>query len=379
MAGPGMVTDWCKGFEGGIGRVSRRPARPPTLGPGPAARKEPALPCDRGGRPRSLIPAAVFALLVLAPALACSQRAGRGIDREPGLAAGDHEFVLRHDGRRRTWLVHVPRGQGRAALPVVLAFHGGGGHAANFQGYAELDRLADRERFLVVYPNGTGPLPARLLTWNAGDGCCGYARENAVDDVGFAVAVVEDLARRTPIDRGRVYATGHSNGAILAHRLAAERPDVVAAIAPVAGALDLARFAPSRGVPVLQVHSVDDPRALYAGGLGPPFPGTNARVFHQPVQAGLDRWVAANGCRRGPDTLAVRRSVATSGASQSALLLAWGECRGGAEVRHWKLSGSGHGWPGEAQPAGGEALAGPQTTLIRAADEAWAFLSRFRR
>lgn len=225
------------------------------------------------------------------------------------LAAGNHEFALRHGGRVRTYIVHVPK-RTLEQPPVILAFHGGGGNAAGFQEYAELHAIAEREGFIVVYPNGTGPLPRRLLTWNAGDGCCGHAMTRKVNDVGFATTVLNDLEGRTPIDRGRVYATGHSNGAIMAHRMAAERPELIAAIAPFAGSLDLKNFAPRRGVPVLQIHSVDDPRALYNGGLGPPFPGTNNRVLHQSVQAGLDRWIAVNKCRTRPDTVAVRRGAA---------------------------------------------------------------------
>lgn len=310
---------------------------------------------------------------------ACSSAQSR---REPAarqLPAGNHEFTIRHGGRARMYLVHVPSRV--AARPaVLLAFHGGGGNAAGFQEYAELDRVADREGFLVVYPNGSGPLPRRLLTWNAGDGCCGYALQRNIDDVGFAVAVIDDLARRTPLDRRRVYATGHSNGGIMSHRLAAERPDFVAAIAPVAGSLDLHRFAPTRPVAVLQIHSVDDPRALYNGGLGPPFPGTNNRVTHQPVQTGLDRWIAANGCSARPETTAVRRGAAgTREAGHTATQLVWRACRGDAEVAHWKLTGSGHGWPGDAPPPGSEEIAGPQTTIVRAAQEVWSFVSRFSR
>jgi polyhydroxybutyrate depolymerase len=318
-------------------------------------------------------------VLGLMPASACSQRARRDAEEQGGLAAGNHEFTLRHDGRRRSYRVHVPDSV-RTPAPVMLAFHGGGGNARGFQGYAELDRVSDREGFVVVYPNGTGPIAGRLLTWNAGDGCCGYARQNNVDDVGFAVAVVDDLASRIGVDRTRIYATGHSNGGILSHRIAAERSGFVAAIAPVAGALDLDRFSPTAGVPVLQVHSVDDPRALYAGGTGPPFPGTNSRVFHQPVQAGLDRWIAANGCGVRADTVEVRRGTrATGGTDQRAILLAWRGCRDGVEVQHWKLSGSGHGWPGDVPPPGGERIVGPQTSLLRAAEAVWRFASRFHR
>ena len=50
-------------------------------------------------------------------------------------------------------------------LAVILNFHGGGGHGANEQEYSLMDRLADRETFLAVYPNGSGRLGKRLLTW----------------------------------------------------------------------------------------------------------------------------------------------------------------------------------------------------------------------
>ena len=289
------------------------------------------------------------------------------------LEPGNHTFGLRHGGRQRSYIVHVPRGAS-GALPVLLAFHGGGGNAKGFQAYAELDAVADRERFLVVYPNGTGPLPNRLLTWNAGDNCCGYALRNNVNDLGFVMTLLADLENRTQIDRRRVYATGHSNGGIFAHRLGAERSGIIAAIAPVAGALDLKSFAPTRPMPVLHIHSVDDPRALYDGGLGPPFPGTNSRVMHQPVQAGLDMWIAANGCATQMEGVMQERS----NDSESAELLRWSKCRGGVEVQHWKLKGSGHGWPGKTATPVAEGFIGPQSKLLSAAEEVWKFVSRFR-
>jgi len=321
-------------------------------------------------RSRWTHPVELGLLSLILPIQACSPQRR---SEQRSLTSGNHEFTIRHGGRRRSYIVHVPPGVTSTPLPVVVAFHGGGGNASGFQRYAELDRVADRERFVVVYPNGTGVLPNRLLTWNAGDGCCGYALANAVNDMGFVATLLGDLEQRIGIDRNRVYATGHSNGAILAHRFAAERSGLVAAVVAVAGSLDLRTFAPTRSVPVMQIHSVDDPRAVYAGGLGPPFPGTDNRVLHQPARAGLDRWIAANACSTRADTLAVKQ-----GPGQTAILLVWKGCRGDAEVAHWKLTGAGHGWPGESPPPGGEAISGPQTRLIRAADEVWAFVSRFR-
>ncbi len=313
--------------------------------------------------------------------------AGCGLGRGDGptdgsggrLAPGDHEITLRHGGRNRASLVHVPAtARSARALPLLLAFHGGGGEASGFRDYAGLDALAEREGFVVAYPFGSGILPRLLLTWNAGANCCGWALDNGIDDVGFAIALIDEISRRVTIDPRRIYATGHSNGSMMAYRLAAEQADRIAAIVPVAGAMDLPNFAPSRPVPVLHIHSLDDPRALYEGGLGPPFPGTNRRVDHQPVEAALQRWRQRNGCATGADTAETRRGASgTPDAGQSALRLVW-TCSG-ASVEHWQLRGSGHGWPGNPDIGLREELIGPPTTLVNAADEAWRFLSRHRR
>ncbi len=295
------------------------------------------------------------------------------------LSPGNHTFTLRHGDRTRAYIVHVPPAatDGRA-LPILLAFHGGGGEAAGFQAYAGLDAVADREGFLVVYPYGTGVLPRRLLTWNAGE-CCGYAMNRNVDDVGFAIAVLDDVAKRTPVDQSRTWATGHSNGAMMAYRLAAARADRISAIVPVAGAYDLALFNPSRPVAVLDIHSVDDPRALYDGGLGPPFPGTNVRSSHRPVMEGLERWRTRNGCAAVTHVAESRTGASPEGAKQTATRLVWEGCAPGAPVEHWKLTGVGHGWPGNAQAEVRESIIGPATTVINAAEEVWKFVSRVRR
>jgi len=78
-------------------------------------------------------------------------------------------------------------------------FHGGGGNASGFKAYAGLDALADREGFVVSsIPPARAVSGAAGLTWSAG-GCCGYAAAQSVDDVGFALAVLRDLARNVAL------------------------------------------------------------------------------------------------------------------------------------------------------------------------------------
>lgn len=337
----------------------------------PAATGHGPSPSGRAGlAPLTRVP--IAALLALSLGCGTGHAAGPS-PRAGDLPAGDHRIDLEHDGRERHYLVRVPPGPGARGRAVVLAFHGGGGNAEQFRESAGLDRLADRDGFVVVYPAGTGRL-AGVLTWNAGPRCCGYARDRSVDDVGFVRALVDDLARRTPIDPDRVFATGHSNGGGMVYRLAREAPDLVAAVAPVAGAA----MGPTSGtdppVPLLHVHGVDDPRALYEGGEGPPFPLTDHTVTHRGVEEVLDARAAANGCV-GPPRVVERREGSGPDAGQRAERLVWPECAS-APLEHWRLHGAGHAWPRHRVPGRRERLLGPSTELVDAAEEAWAFFRR---
>jgi polyhydroxybutyrate depolymerase len=315
-------------------------------------------------------PRARFSLLLAAfaaTALTSCRRAAVSSDRRE----------IEHAGRDRIYYVHWPpqAGDGQP-LPVVINFHGGGGEPLGHERYTGMDTLADDEGFIAVYPAGTSRFGDRLLTWNAG-GCCGYAKEESVDDVGFVRALIDDLSTVAPIDTARIYATGLSNGAMMAYRLAAEAGDLVAAIAPVAGAMKLDAFAPVRPIPILHIHSVDDPRALYNGGTGPPFPLTDATVNHEPVEDVLAMWAGFDGCPSAAtagETLSGETGSANAG--QTATLWIHGPCTGGVEVDLWKITGAGHVWPG-GTPDYLTSVLGPSTSIIDANREMWAFFQRF--
>jgi polyhydroxybutyrate depolymerase len=295
----------------------------------------------------------------------------------PVLSPGNHNLSLQFGDRTRRFIVHVPpQARDSHSLPVVLSFHGGGGSAKGQQDYSGIDPLADREGFIVVYPEGTGRLPRRLHTWNSGT-CCGYARDHHVDDVGFIRALLDDLARRTPVDQRRVYATGLSNGGMMSYRLAAELGDRIAAIAPIAGGMVVDSIRSPRPVPIMHIHSVDDPRALYAGGVGPSFPFTNIRVVHPVMDSVIARWVAFNGCPRAPlvgDTIHGR--AGSPSATHTATPIRYAPCAGGSEIVLWKLTGAGHVWPG-AGVQSWQKYVGPATDVIGADTLMWRFFQRF--
>lgn len=292
---------------------------------------------------------------------------------------GDYAYSVTYKGQARSYLVHAPpQAAGATPLPVVINFHGAGGNAEVQRTYSRMDSAADRDGYIAVYPNGSGGLGNRFLTWNAG-ACCGVAAAKRADDVGFVLAMLDDLARRLPVDGQRVYATGLSNGAMMAYRLAAEAPERIAAVAGVAGTMSLERFAPAMAVPVMHIHSVDDHLALYGGGLGPALLYADTRAFHQSVEAMIGKWTVHNGCPAEPDVSApVRGTPRSPGEAHTAVRYTHAPCRDGSEVVLWKLTGAGHVWPGGV-PDYLPMLLGQGTRVIDANAELWRFFSRFRR
>ena len=125
------------------------------------------------------------------------------------------------DGMYRTYQLHLPSDyDGSQNTSLIIAMHGGFGSGTQLEIQSQLSVKADEENFIVVYPEGVESL-LNIRTWNAG-GCCGYAMNNNIDDVGFINALMDTLISNYSIDTLRIYATGMSNGAFMSYRLACE-------------------------------------------------------------------------------------------------------------------------------------------------------------
>lgn len=151
--------------------------------------------------------------------------------------------------------------------PALIVLHGGGGNALQTSNHVDMNSLADTENFVVLYPEGVGKkvLGKTFATWNAGS-CCGQAQEDNIDDVAYIKSVLEHASAQYNIDTARIYATGMSNGGIMAHRLACEMSDSIAAIAAVGAPGVAPDCKPKRAVPVMIVHGTEDQCALFEGG-----------------------------------------------------------------------------------------------------------------
>jgi polyhydroxybutyrate depolymerase len=297
------------------------------------------------------------------PAAACVRplaAATPGTAEAAGLASGETTRTLSHGGRERSYILYVPPSvDWSRPVPLVFVFHGGTGNARSAANMSGFDSVADANGFLVVYPNGTGRFSDDvLLTWNGGD-CCGSARENNVDDVGFVRAMVADLQSRITVDPRRIYAAGMSNGALLSQRLACEAADLIAAIGPVSGTLNFAPCTPARPVSVIEFHGTADEHIPYDGGIGP---RSLTRVDFASVPETIGFWTAFDRCASPPQT------VSTGDVRHDT----WGDCADSAAVELYTIAGGGHAWPGGQK---GEPLADQPTASISASELIWQFFA----
>jgi polyhydroxybutyrate depolymerase len=317
----------------------------------------------------------IIALIIAASAAVLAIPGGTHL-RVQGALAGQGALSngsLSHGGLDRTFQVYLPASARSAPMPLLLALHGGGGDAASMVRLMKgnLNRLADREGFLVVYPDGVD------RHWNDGRGLQQYrAHRDNVDDVGFLAALITHLSQRYLIDGRRIYALGISNGGLMSFRLAREMTDRIAAIGPVAISMSeqlMQMRAPTRPISVLLMAGTSDPLVPWGGGeIGFAMARQkNGRVISVPES--VKYWATQNRCPTPPaaamepdrdpeDGTRVRRET-------------YGPCRDGTEVVLYAVEGGGHTWPGGQQylPA---RIVGRTSRDIDANEVIWSFFKR---
>jgi polyhydroxybutyrate depolymerase len=274
---------------------------------------------------------------------------------------------LSHQGRNRRYLLHVPD-QPSGAL--VLGFHGGSETAENLEEISSLSDLSDREHFIVAYPQGIEK------SWADGRGTTATDKMG-IDDVGFAKAVVADIAKRHYVDYARIYATGASNGGIFSSRLGCDAADTFVAIAPVIGTIASAimpNCKPGFVVSVIGVQGVADPVVPFSGGeVGGPLKGAAGGIVESSM-ATQELWRTLAGCSAKSSVTVLEKRVNDH---TSVRKRAFSDCRRGAEVVWYEIEGGGHRWAphhsGGVQEAVASKKLGVSSQNIDASEVIWAF------
>ncbi len=290
------------------------------------------------------------------------------ITEQRNYGPGDYGRKIPVGGKERFYELHVPVGyEAGRPLAVVLDFHGGGSYPAAHRYQSGLDKIADKENFIAVYPAGTPSSPYykdRLFVWNAGL-CCSSAVKNNIDDVGFVDALLDDLAKFFSIDTNKVYATGISNGAQMSYRLAVELPHRIAAIAPVAATIAMENPRPTKPMSIIHFHGLKDQNAPYEGGIGP---RGIAKLDHKSVKENFSFWIVHNKCPQTPsETQKIGQAVMTR----------YRPCQDDNEIILWTLKDGGHTWPGGKMVLSEKRLGlGHINQDISASELMWGFFER---
>jgi polyhydroxybutyrate depolymerase len=238
-------------------------------------------------------------------------------------------------------------------MPLVVMLHGYSSFGVQNAAFLGLQSASERHGFLLAIPDGTVDADGNQF-WNATDGCCNFDG-STVDDVGYILAVIDDASVRFDVDPRRVYLVGHSNGGFLAHRIACEHGDTIAAVVSLAGGQwkDPARCPAATPVHILQLHGTADETIAYDGGAteSGPYPSAHDTAA---------TWAQKNGCAGALAPAGAPLDLVTTLAGAETSREAYAGCPAAGAVELWTMTGGGHI---------------PSFDVDVIADTLWAFLS----
>lgn len=268
---------------------------------------------------------------------------------------GDHQLQLTIGGVTRDYTMHVPKGyDGSKPMPIVYMFHYFTGNSDEMAATSRMSEKADKEGFVVVYPNARGWIGNKFRQWNLNNNA-----NYKTDEVAFVDTMMNTIESKMNIDKDRVYVAGYSNGGMLAQEIAAKFSDRVAAMACVGGCQNGKEPAPENPVSTLLVHGRKDRIVPEVGRLFTPlFPRFRA------LEHSRDFWRTANGtdtATREEPLFGITRETYTNSRTGKQVIV----------YRH----DEGHCYPGDPR----ETLDGKPCTTIDATDLMWDFFTKNKR
>lgn len=258
---------------------------------------------------------------------------------------GEYEISVDINGVTRWYTLFIPSGYDHVEnRPMLLCFHGGNlSMAFVVNNRQDLIQRCDEENWILAIPNGSNITTNRgSATWNAVH-CCWPSTLINADEMGFVQKMVEDLTRDFKIDLSRMYVMGGSNGGMLAHRIAAEMPDLFAATAIWAGTIGgqvdslspVLTIQPTGPMPIMMLHGLADRNVNYFGGQT-----SDAKRFDISFQESSTFWAEYNQCLvNQADTTII------NGLQGLIWDVRYQHPQSDIEVRAVTIQNQGHGWP----------------------------------
>jgi polyhydroxybutyrate depolymerase len=266
------------------------------------------------------------------------------------------------DSRTREYIIYLPTGYNTdSPLPLLFCLHGGRGTGSAFMNMANFNTLAEKEKFIVVYPNGIES------NWN--DGRPTDANKLGVDDVNFFRTMIQTFSTKYKIDPKRIYSTGISNGGFMSSRLGAELGDKIAAIASVAASVEknivFVNVNGSNAVSAMYVQGTTDPLVPFLGGVMTAGDGGTI-ASHSEVVA---KWVSANNCAT---TAVITNIPDIASDGTTAIRRDYNGGTKGTAVSSIVIQNGGHTWP-QGVPYSSELIIGKTSRDFNGIETVWEF------
>ncbi len=241
------------------------------------------------------------------------------------------------DDQNRIFTLYIPdRYDKSQGSPLLFAFHGTPGNGPGMRKSTHLDEIADRQGWLISYPDGLNG------EWAAGCLCSGVDRAG-INDVEFITRMIARIQSEYIVDTNRIYSVGFSSGGIMNYRISCNLNEIFAATASIASSMTWAQAetcTPSKPTPVLAMIGTEDESF--------PWSGTGMVAGQRmPIDSTFSFWGRINQCDHQADVdysqpkdngLPVRREQFPGCAAQSEVVL-------------YAIEGGTHVWPATANAA----------------------------
>ena len=278
---------------------------------------------------------------------------------------------LSHGDYQRSWFTYLPKNYTTSqSYPLIIALHGGGGNAKQLikNTRKQFNRLADREGFIVVYPQGI------KKSWNDNSDRDqkGFARKKNIDDVGFLTKMILQLENNYNINQDAIFACGISNGGLMSQTLAMALPEKIKAIGLVAsnfGKKQIEKDTPVKPFSILFIHGVDDPVFPYNEGEIGVFNTSRGKVLG--IQKSINYMLKLNGNSETPIISDIENFKDDCCTSKH--LIYQSPANSNLKVELIKVYGGGHTWPGAKEQRLITKIVGSTTQDFNACNKLWAF------
>ncbi len=266
------------------------------------------------------------------------------------------------DGLKREFVTYIPQGiKFSDKSPVIISLHGRLGTASGQMRFADFRPIADKERFIIVCPQGID------RSWNDGRGTPAFKK--GINDVKFIDELITYILKTYNGDSTKVYVTGMSNGGFMSSRLACELNKRIAAIAVVGASMDKDEtYQPAKPMPVMYIQGTEDPLVPFAGGEMKK--GAGGSIYgHEAV---LKKWASVDGCDNNP---AVTTLPIIVNDGMSVIREVYSNPSNNLKVIGYTIVNGGHTWPGGSQYMP-KFVIGPVTKNLNACDVIWEFFKQ---